>query len=326
VGLCPLRAGAFAPLLLGVAGVLAPLPCQVPSTTQAIPIYSGAERQQDQEASQFGPGSEGRVYRVKAPIEAVVRFYQQRLGAREIRSEDERSGARDAYEGLAVGQTSTPVMLPEFVNLTPAHFAETAGPGEDATRLAAAWRAAYVAKRPPFRPDTWVQSATFEWGARPGADQRAEFYLSVEDVGAWQIRDPEYQHETQIVINVQRTGPPPEQAEEEEAPAAPMAAPAESELGVPIYPGSRFDGRMSASLSAGDNTGNYYVYTSTDTPAQAAAFYERATGKKGQSNPAGVLIVVRGQGLFPDLGVTVQPNGGIYPPAVKTMITIRKKK
>ncbi len=322
----PLRAGAIATLLLTFAGVPAPLPGQAPATVQAIPLYAGAVRQADQEA-QLAPSAEGRVYRVKAPIEEVVRFYQQRLGAREIRSEDERSRARDAYEQLAAGQVSVAVVLPEFVNLTPARFAEAAGPGENPAQIAAAVRAAYVAKRPPFRPDTWLQSATFEWGARPGADQRAEFYLSVEDVGAWQIRDREYQHETQIVVNVQRTGPAPVQAEEEErAPAARMAAPSESDLGVPVYPGARFDAQMSAAMSSGDSEGNYYVYTSADAAAAVTRFYEQRTGKQGQTNEAGTLIVVRGEGLFPDLGVTVQANPGSFPPAVKTVITVRRKK
>ena len=63
----PLRAGAFATLLRGVAGVHAPLRCQVPTTIQAIPVFPGATRQSDQEEEQLGTGSEGRVYRVKAP-------------------------------------------------------------------------------------------------------------------------------------------------------------------------------------------------------------------------------------------------------------------
>jgi hypothetical protein len=39
-----------------------------------------------------------------------------------------------------------------------------------------------------------------------------------------------------------------------------------------------------------------------------------------------VLIVVRGEGLFPDLAVTVQPNPGSHPPAVKSIITVRKRR
>jgi hypothetical protein len=192
-----LRAGAFSPLLMVAAAAVTPLPGQVPRTPDAVPVFTGAARQPDREAAQgAAPGTDVRVYRVKAPIEEVVKFYQQRLGAREVRTEGERDRAREAYERLGAGQATGAIFLPTFVDLTPGHFRETAGPGEDATRLAAAWRAAYTAKRPPFRPDTWIASVIFEWGASPAAGSRHEFYLSVEDVGAWQIREAEYQHET----------------------------------------------------------------------------------------------------------------------------------
>lgn len=109
-------------------------------------------------------------------------------------------------------------------------------------------------------------------------------------------------------------------------PPAPMAPPSAADLGVPLYPGATFDGQMSAAMSGMGDNANYYVYTTADAPAQVTAFYETKTGKKGTTNEAGTLIVVRGEGLFPDLGVTIQPNPGTYPAAVKTMITIRKKK
>jgi hypothetical protein len=322
------RVAVLSSLLLAAGAALTPLASQLPTTPSAVPLYPGATRQADREETQLGPGSEGWVYRVTAPIEAVVKFYQERLRAREIGTEADRDRARDAYEQLGVGQTSGAVVLPVFVELTPAHFRETAGPGEDPARLAAAWRAAYVAKRPPFRPDTWLASAIFEWGAHPAADQRVEFYLSVEDVGAWQIRESAYEDVTEIVLNVQRTGPPPARAEEEEepAPAAPMAAPSASELGVPVYPGAQFDGRLSASLSAGDSEGTYYVYTSTDSPATVTAFYEQRTGKKALHMEGGVLIAVRGEGPFPDLGITVQPNLGSHAPNVRTIVTVRRNK
>ncbi len=326
-----LRAGAFSSLFVMVSAALDPLPCQVPTTPGAVPVYAGATRQPDREAGQAAaPGSDVRVYRVQAPIEDVVKFYQQRLGAREVRTEGERDRARDAYERLGAGQATGAIFLPTFVDLTPAHFAETAAAGEDPARLAAAVRAAYTGKRAPFRPDTRIASVIFEWGASPAAGRRHEFYLSVEDVGAWQIRESEYQHESEITVNVQSVGAAPEAEEregrEERPPAAPIAAPAESDLGVPIYPGSRFDGRVSAAMSEGDSEGNYYIYTTADAPAAVTSFYQRRTGKTGQTNEAGTLIVVRGEGLFPDLGVTVQPNPGSFPAAVKTVITIRKKK
>jgi len=111
-----------------------------------------------------------------------------------------------------------------------------------------------------------------------------------------------------------------------QVPAAPAAPPSEADLGVPLYPGARFDNQMSASMSGMGDNANYYVYTSVDAATQVTSFYESKTGKKGTTNEAGTLIAVRGEGLFPDLGITIQPNPGSYPPEVKTIITIRKKK
>jgi hypothetical protein len=326
----PMRAGALSPLFMAVSAAFAPLPCQVPTTVDRIPIYPSATRSAERGRELSGGTESGlRVYRVKAAPEDVVKFYQQRLAAREIRTEAERDRARDAYERLAAGQVSAAVFLPEFVNLT-AHFAAVAEAGEDPARTAAAYRAAYTAKRAPFRPDTWVKSAIFEWGASSAAGRRLEFYLGLEDVGEWQIREPAYFNETEISINVTAVGAQPEaeerEAREERPPAAPMAAPAESDLGVPLYPGAQFDGRMSAAMSGMGDNANYYVYTTADAVGPVTAFYQLRTGKQGLTNEGGTLIAVRGEGLFPDLGVAVQPNVGTYPPAVKTMITIRKKK
>src|SRR5262249_29565550 len=96
-------------------------------------------------------------------------------------------------------------------------------------------------------------------------------------------------------------------------PGPAMSAPPESELGVPLYPKAQFDGRSSADLSQMDKGGTYYVYTSTDTPQLVTAFYQTRTGKKGITNEGGTLIAVKGEGPFPDLGVTIQPNAGTYP-------------
>ena len=199
----------------------------------------------------------------------------------------------------------------------------------DPAQLAAALRAVYARKRTPLRPDTWLESAEFWWAAIPPNGQRLQFMLSLEDVEGFEIQEPSYHHETEIVINLQQEGlGGAEEAEEPEegAPPTPMAAPRESDLGVPLYPGARFDGRVSAQMSASDEEADYYVYTSTDAPQQVTAFYQTRTGRKGITTEGGTLIAVKGEGLFPDLGVTVQPNAGTYPAPVKTMLTIRKKR
>ncbi len=323
-----LRAAVLSALLPAVGPALPQLLCQAPTRLDQIPVFAGAARQPDREAELVSPGEMGRtvrVYRVKSPIEDVLRFYQQRLRAQEVRTEAERDRA---YGDVPPGGATAVLLELEPVDLSPAAFSEAAAGGDrSAAQLAAATRAAYAKGRTPLRPNTWIASATFDWGVRPNADRHVLFSLSLEDVEAWEILESSYHHETEIVINVQDEGSVAAAEEpEERAPAAPMAAPSERDLGVPLYPGAKFDGRMSGQMSASDEEANYYVYTSADTPQQVATFYQTRTGKKGLTTEGGVLIAVRGEGLFPELGITVQPNAGTYPPNVKTMLTIRKRR
>lgn len=288
------RAAVLSALLPAFSSSVAPLLCQAPTELAQIPIYAGASRQPDREAEEAPSGLQGRttrVYRVRTPIEDVVRFYQQRLQAQELRTDADRARTAAAAEQLAPGRATAVVLQLDR--------------SEDTKR---------------------VTSATFDWEYRPNADRHLQFDLSLEDVEPEEGQESS-PHQTEIVIQVQDDGPVA--AEEEpkaQAPAAPMAAPTEGDLGVPLYPGARFDGRMSGQMSASDEEANYYVYTSADTPQQVATFYQTRTGKKGLTTEGGVLIAVRGEGLFPELGITVQPNAGTYPPSVKTMLTIRKRR
>jgi hypothetical protein len=314
--------------LLGIGAAVLPLPAQTPTALDRIPVYPGATRQLAREQEEYASDPGRRIYVVRAPIEEVIRFYQQRLHAQEIKTEDERDRAWDTYERLAAGQVSGVTMLLDVVDLTPAWFAKNSESEEDPAKQAAAWRAAYTQKRPPLRPNTWVHAADFAWGAAQPTGPVA-FMVTLEDIGAWQIREPEYFHETEIEFGTQTMGPQVAEAQEEpeeEAPVKPMAAPSTAELGVPLYPGAKFDGRISAEMSRSDEEANYYVYSSTDTPEQVAAFYRTRTGKAGITTPGGVMFAIRGEGLFPDLGLTVQPNAGTFPAPAKTMLTIRKKR
>ena len=55
--------------------------------------------------------------------------------------------------------------------------------------------------------------------------------------------------------------------------------PAEKDLGVPVYPGAKFDPEASASMSFGSDT-MYYVYSFKEAPTEVVSFYEEKTGKK----------------------------------------------
>ena len=315
-------------MLAAVLPFAPPLVAQAPTRLDQIPTYAGATRVPDREAeerSMLGePGgfaeltlrsNEIRIYRVAASLEDVARFYQQRLGAREIRSEDDWE--QTYPENVRAGQASPVLCQFEPVDLS----------AESGLDDVAAVRAAYAKARAPFRAGVWLVGADYRWVWRESATRHTEFNLVLQDTESFEITTPEYRNETEIMILV-RTWDEAGMAEEEPepAPVAAMAPPTEAQLGVPLYPGARFDGGISAQMSAGDDTGNYYVFASGDPVAKIQAFYEQRMGKKGLVNEGGVLIVVQGEGLFPDLGLTVQPNVGTFAPPAQSVITVRRRK
>jgi hypothetical protein len=312
-------------VLVGILVVAPSVTAQAPTKLEQIPVFSGATRNADREAEEMSPteapgvygdrallSSAVRVFHVAAALEDVARFYQQRLAAREIPPDADFDQADP--ENVAVGRVSPVLCAFEPVDMS----------GADDP---AALRAAYAKARQPFRAGQWLDGMDCRWTSRESATDYTELSVELQDLEAFEITTPEYYNETEIIIWVRTWGAPGAVAEEEEPPpVTPMAAPTEAQLGVPLYPGARFDGAISAGMSAGDDTGVYYVFGSADPVAKVAAFYEQRTGKKGMANEAGVLIVVQGEGLFPDLGVTIQPNAGTFPANVKSMITVRRRR
>jgi hypothetical protein len=292
---------------LGVVMLVWSARAQAQIPIEQVPLYPGAAPPPTNEelpSPQLGITLDSsRLYVVPASIEAVVRFYQQRLSAREVDAQAfEAALARADAEPLAAVFTLTE---------------------HDFTSPAVAGLKGAVTSRPPYRPGQWLNWARFVWSQRQGTGDVATFGVSVVD--GMDMRRPK---EPRTVLEI-AAGVSGGRAVEEQ-PAAPeenrarpaLTEPSPAELGVPRYPGARFDGSMSAGLSSGGD--RYFVYTTADLPEKVAAFYERETGKKGLRNEGGWLIAVKGSGLFPELGVAVQPNAGTYPPAVKTMITVRR--
>jgi hypothetical protein len=332
--------------IAGLVAVCLPLAAQTPTRVAQIPVVAGAVRQPDREAevqaelptqADVPPGvvvsDLVRVYRTSAPVEDVVRFYQKALAAREVWDEADREQAW--VDNCDVGQTSPVIFMVDSVDLSPDAWAEQAsGSGRSPQQYAAAVRAAYAKARPPFRRDAWLHGAYFEWSRRESESRGANLSISVQDVSDLGILDPSYAHVTEIEVRAipwrsWEAAEEDEQAEAEraeEVPVEPMAAPSEAQLGVPIYPGARFEGRMSAELSQSDEEANYYVFGSADAAPAVTAFYRQRTGKPGIEVEGGVLIAVRGEGLFPDLAVTIQPNVGTLPASVKSVITVRKRR
>jgi hypothetical protein len=271
-------------ILGSLLGFGLPLTAQAPARIDQVPLYPGASRNPEREAEMLSPSDEPgvygdralrasvvRVYRVAAPVEAVARFYQQRLAAREITDDDWEAVY---HEAIPAGGASPALCAFSAVDLSLS---------EDAAEL----RAAYVRKRPPFRPDVWLAGADIRWTHQETATRRTEFNLSLEDTEAFEIVTAEYRDETEIVIWA-RTWETGEGAEvepmEEPAPVTPMPPPTEAQLEAPLYPGARFDGTISAEMSASDEEAWYYVFASTDpyeTPSTANGRGSRAWRTRG---------------------------------------------
>ena len=328
------------PLCWAVIGAACVVPgdlavAQVPLSLDKIPVFPGAVRDveaereaaaEDRETrARAAPGlAQGRreehVYRVEASVEAVVRFYVERLKPREIRTVEEHGAWSNGTEALRPGQTS-----PLIVEVSVLDFREMSEERDEDEKLI---RARYERARPPYEPGVWLDGANFQWVHTVADGSQLHFAVDVDD--AWENHppgDPRYRNRTSLLISLEVSPPPAAEGvipEPEEVPAAPLAPPSEAELGVPVYPGARFDPQMSGQLSSSGDA-RYFVYTSSDEPAKVLSFYERQTGKKAAiQSERGHLIAVRGAAPWPALGVSIEPNLGLYPVAVRTVITIRK--
>lgn len=101
--------------------------------------------------------------------------------------------------------------------------------------------------------------------------------------------------------------------------------PTEAKLGVPVYPGARFDPETTAGMSESGDAW-YFVFLSPDPVEQVTRFYEQKTGKKAQRAPEGSMIAVKGSLPWAELGVTVQPNAVAegWRRGMKSVVTVRK--
>jgi|SRR5262245_25424029 len=277
---------------------------KVPVHPAATPVPTGTDTLPN---PQLGFTLEsGQLYLAKAAPEAVVKFYQAKLSAHEVSS----AQFEESLEQAETGELDKVVFT-----LVPPDFQSPA-----VKPMAGA-----IKKRPPYRPGEWVAWARFAWCERQPDGEVALFGVGILD-GMDRRRPNEARTVLWLTAGApgNETGEPGEPGTREEVDAVPppMAEPEAAKLGVERYPGAVFDGSNSAGMSS--DVERYYIFTSTDPPEKVIAFYERTTGKKRTKTEGGVLIAVKGTGPFPELGVTIQPNPGSYPAAVKTMITVRR--
>jgi hypothetical protein len=252
------------------------------------------------------------------PIEEVFRYYQQRLSPREsdvtyiasgqdlmakaqaLNTADNRYD--EARDRLKPGE-ATPV----FLLLSTSTYASPDLPADiQQTQRHRAGRA-------PYRAGEWLAQANFKWAYKGPSGELMQLSLGVADVLA---PGPPGDHATNIRFSVSRQDPEPP------APAE-LTEPSARELGVPAYPGARFN----ASNSSSGENGREYVYDSDDPPDRVIRFYETRLGKRAVTAPdtstllpGSQLIVLQGTPADPKEAVAVM-HGGI---GTWSVITIRK--
>lgn len=324
----------FVPALLLALGQGAQ--AQVPLTAGELPMFPGlreteretVEPQQDESWQGDRVVLRGaRIhYEVAAAPEEVFRWYQQRLG------------------GTRLGPTEvlTPDYWPDPGIASEVQYSVTGHdlkqPGDRFVMGGAELRQrAEQGGRRPLEPGLWLMSGSFAWRATSPDGESTEFMVDIQD-GALNSRRVEAGAQLTRVTLSYETGyagdrgldhiAADEEAEMQEtlaARAAEMGAtgPTEAELGIPPYPGARFDAEMSAGFSMGDEE-RIYIYLSDDPIEKVVAFYETRTGKKATKfDEKTYMLAVTGTLPFPELGVTLQGELPILP-GVATVISIRK--
>jgi hypothetical protein len=109
------------------------------------------------------------------------------------------------------------------------------------------------------------------------------------------------------------------------SPPAPLAQPTEMEMGVPLYPGAKFDGMNSAGMS--QNERYYWLFTTTDPVEKVVAFFKEKTHLvPTEVSGSYTFALKQGDSAYvPDHGVTVEKNK-LLPPPARTVITVIKLK
>ena len=111
----------------------------------------------------------------------------------------------------------------------------------------------------------------------------------------------------------------------QDGPPAALPQPSEAQLGVPTYPGAKYDGMASGGMTQPDTF--YWVFTTADSIDKVAAFYKGKPSLTSKEISGSYMFSVKksDSGLFPDHGVLVEPNK-LWPPPTKTIITVVRKK
>jgi hypothetical protein len=101
-----------------------------------------------------------------------------------------------------------------------------------------------------------------------------------------------------------------------------LLPPTAANVGVPLYPGSKFEEGITLKFWPPD--GRAYVFSTQDDVAKVVAFYEKRTGKNAVSQPGGYGIVLEGTLAKPTAALVVMSNGLFPDVAAPTLIIVSR--
>jgi hypothetical protein len=275
---------------------------QVPRFESEIPVYPGAVRDSEAEAeavaeeerylseddTQYQDWGEDpliprstslRIYTVPAPAEEILRYYLRELGGME------ENGSRHLHTGATAPGTVSPVYYQIiFIDLSMYEKKE-------AKRA----KAALAKARKPFSPGNWIAGAGFAWEVgEKNADitnfdleLRDDFFFTFDEEGNGKVQTSIIFRKTTYMNPADARKTQQQWLDEEESRAELQHAETVSKLagaafnpekiGVPVYPGARYDTATTQFLRESMAV-NGVAYRSTDKALMVAEFYGKQSG------------------------------------------------
>jgi hypothetical protein len=306
---------------------------QAPNSAKEIPVYSGSVRdagresearsQMSWDADRSFQSAELNIYKVGASAEDVFSFYLKKIGGKE--------GTPDVDPtALKPGAVSQVFYEIEFYN--DEEFTDY--PIEQDVKHPGTWmKQKLTENRKPYRPGKWIKEARFNWYKKESNNNGTTFYVIISDQSFDLAEGNKYKTNTEIQFQVTTSKSGQAMREEKEERMEKQTAelsrslknkpPTEKDLGVPIYPGAKFDPDASAGMSSGNDYA-MYLYLTTDEPSKVVDFYEKQLKIKAAEPAKGRYIIpLKGNLPVPKEGISIEPNT-MFGGSAKTVITIQK--
>jgi hypothetical protein len=306
---------------------------ETPKSEKEIPIYQGAARDASRESELKGQMSWDmdqslrsavlKVYKVGASTEDVFNFYLQKVGGKE--------GTVD-IDPMAIKPGAISQVSYEIEYYKDEEF--TDHPIEHDIKHPGTWmKQKLTENRKPPKPAKWIKEAKYNWFKKESNNDFTTFYVIMHDESFDFTEVKKYKTNTEIEIQVTTSKSDQAMREENEekmdketaelSKSLKSTPPTEKELGVPVYPGAKFDADATAGMSAGNDYA-MYLYLTTDEPSKVANFYEKQLKIKPAEIVKGrYMIALKGKLPLPEEGISIEPNT-MFGGSAKTVISIQK--